>query len=53
MSLEESAYVRPTFTKLPFDKKERILDVAIDERVLTLWLREGQYQPDGWAPWHR
>ncbi|MBT8406694.1 MAG: TetR/AcrR family transcriptional regulator [Deltaproteobacteria bacterium] len=31
MSLEESTYVRPTFTKLPFDKKERILDAAIDE----------------------
>jgi AcrR family transcriptional regulator len=29
--MEETAYVRPTFTKLPFDKKERILDAAIDE----------------------
>ena len=29
--MEENAYVRPTFTKLPFDKKERILDAAIDE----------------------
>ena len=31
MSTKESAYVRPTFTKLPSDKKERIVDVAIDE----------------------
>ena len=31
MSIKESAYVRPTFTKLPSDKKERIVDVAIDE----------------------
>ena len=29
--MEETAHVRPTFTKLPFDKKERILDAAIDE----------------------
>jgi TetR/AcrR family transcriptional regulator len=29
--MKETAHVRPTFTKLPFDKKERILDVAIDE----------------------
>ena len=28
MSMEESAYVRPTFTKLPFDKKERILEAG-------------------------
>ena len=29
--MEETAHVRPTFAKLPSDKKERILDVAIDE----------------------
>ena len=29
--MKETAHVRPTFTKLPFDKKERILDAAIDE----------------------
>ncbi|MCG6945478.1 MAG: TetR/AcrR family transcriptional regulator [Deltaproteobacteria bacterium] len=29
--MEKTVYVRPTFTKLPSDKKERILDVAIDE----------------------
>ena len=29
--MEEKAYVRSTFAKLPSGKKKRILDVAIDE----------------------
>ena len=29
--MEDTAYTQPTFTKLPSDKQERILDVAIDE----------------------
>ena len=42
MSIKESAYVRPTFTKLPSDKKERILDVAY-ERLRG----KVRYQPIG------
>ena len=29
--MEDTTYTQPTFTKLPTDKQERILDVAIDE----------------------